>query len=88
MNNSIDLINSNKYLPEGRSNLEYYDLKYFLPKNNGFKKSPEYTGNHSNIVPKIYSIWSEGKPNIDNINYTNSMKKERKGQLLYSLGLH
>jgi hypothetical protein len=77
---------NNKYLPSDRSNLDYYDIKYFLPlKNSGNinveKSTPLFP--YNNNLNLVNSIWNEGKPNNNNINYSNHMKKERKGHILY-----
>lgn len=81
MYNGNDYNYPNKFLPQDRSNLDYYDVKFFLPSNN-MKKSTEITATYSSNLPKLYSFGNEGNPNIDNVNYTNRMKNERKGQLL------
>ena len=77
---------NNKFLPSDRSNLDFYDIKYYLPQRNFVnainveKSSPLIPINNLRVVS---SMWNEGKPNINNINYTNQMKKERKGHILY-----
>ena len=87
MYNSFEHNNQNKYIPQDRSNLEYYDIKKFLPGNqkidNVDRNQKNQPKGNINYSPKQNPLWNEGKPNFDHINYSNTIKKERKGQILY-----